>query len=209
MGRYTGPACRLCRREGQKLFLKGARCYMAKCPIEQGQSAPGQHGARRGRKMSDYGQQLRQKQCLRRQFGMQELQFRRFFREALRRKGVTGEILLQLLETRLDNMVYRLGFSASRRAARQFVLHGHIMVNGKVCTIPSMILKVGDTIEVRDRPRSRDLATRCLEAATTQQTPTWVELDRKNFKAELQSIPTREQIAPVVDEQAIVELYSR
>jgi len=209
MGRYTGPACRLCRREGQKLFLKGARCYMAKCAIEQGHPAPGMHGARRGRKMSEYGQQLRQKQCLRRQFGMQELQFRRFFKEALRRKGVTGEILLQLLETRLDNMTYRLGFAPSRRAARQFVLHGHILVNGKVASVPSMILKVGDVVEVRDRPRSRDMAMRSLEAATTQQTPTWVALDRKEFRAELHTIPSREQIAPIVDEQAIVELYSR
>ncbi|MCL1920507.1 MAG: 30S ribosomal protein S4 [Kiritimatiellaeota bacterium] len=209
MGRYTGPACRLCRREGQKLFLKGARCYMAKCAIEQGHSAPGQHGARRSRKISEYGQQLRQKQCLRRQYGMQELQFRRFFKEALRRKGVTGEILLQLLETRLDNMAYRLGFASSRRAARQFVLHGHVLVNGKVASVPSMILKAGDVIEVRDRPRSRDIALRSLEAATTQQTPTWVALDRRAFRAELQSIPTREQIAPIVDEQAVVELYSR
>ena len=209
MGRYTGPACRLCRREGQKLFLKGARCYMSKCAIEQGHPAPGMHGAQRSRKMSEYGQQLRQKQCLRRQFGMQELQFKRFFKEALRRKGVTGEILLQLLETRLDNMVYRLGFASSRRAARQFVLHRHVMVNGRTASIPSMILKVGDVVEVRDRPRSRDMAARSLEAATTQQTPTWVALDRKAFRAELQSIPTREQIAPIVDEQAIVELYSR
>ena len=209
MGRYTGPACRICRREGQKLFLKGARCYMAKCSIEQGTPAPGQHGARRGRKMSEYGEQLRQKQCLRRQFGMQELQFKRFFKEALRRKGVTGEILLQLLETRMDNLVYRLGFASSRRAARQFVLHGHMAVNGKKVSTPSMILKVGDVIEVRDRPRSRDLATRCLEAATTQQTPTWLSLDRKAFRAEILSLPTREQIAPVVDEQSIVELYSR
>ncbi len=209
MGRYTGPACRICRREGQKLFLKGARCYMAKCAIEQGKSAPGQHGARRGRKMSEYGEQLRQKQCLRRQFGMQELQFHRFFEHALRRKGVTGEILLQLLETRMDNLVYRLGFASSRRAARQFVLHGHMMVNGKTVSIPSMILKVGDVIEVRDRPRSRDYATRSLEAATTQQTPAWLSLDKKAFRAEILSLPTREQIAPVVDEQAVVELYSR
>jgi len=191
------------------LFLKGARCYMSKCAIEQGHPAPGMHGAQRSRKMSEYGQQLRQKQCLRRQFGMQELQFKRFFKEALRRKGVTGEILLQLLETRLDNMVYRLGFASSRRAARQFVLHRHVMVNGRTASIPSMILKVGDVVEVRDRPRSRDMAARSLEAATTQQTPTWVALDRKAFRAELQSIPTREQIAPIVDEQAIVELYSR
>ena len=209
MGRYTGPVCRMCRREGQKLFLKGARCYMAKCSIEQGQPAPGQHGARRGRKMSEYGEQLRQKQCLRRQFGMQELQFKRFFKEALRRKGVTGEILLQLLETRMDNLVYRLGFASSRRAARQYVLHGHMAVNGQKVSVPSMILKAGDVIEVRDRPRSRDLATRSLEAATTQQMPTWLSLDRKAFRAEILSIPTREQIAPVVDEQAIVELYSR
>jgi len=209
MGRYTGPACRICRREGQKLFLKGARCYMSKCAIEKGAPAPGQHGSRRGRKMSEFGEQLRQKQCLRRQYGMQELQFKRFFKEAHRRTGVTGEILLQLLETRLDNLVYRLGFAASRRAARQFALHGHIAVNGTTATIPSMILKVGDVIEVRDRPRGRDLAARALEAATTQQTPEWLTLDKKAFRAELISIPTREQIAPVVDEQAIVELYSR
>ena len=209
MGRYTGPVCRICRREGQKLFLKGARCYMAKCAIEQGKPAPGQHGTRRGRKISEYGGQLRQKQSLRRQFGMQELQFKRFFKEALRRKGVTGEILLQLLETRMDNLVYRLGFASSRRAARQFVLHGHMAVNGKKVAVPSMILKVGDVIEVRDRARSRDLATHSLEAATTQQTPAWLALDRKAFRAELLSIPTREQIAPIVDEQAIVELYSR
>ncbi len=209
MGRYVGPVCRQCRREGQKLFLKGARCYMAKCAIEQGTPAPGQHGARRGRKMSEYGEQLRQKQRLRRQFGMQEVNFKRFFKEALRRKGVTGEILLQLLETRVDNLVYRLGFASSRRAARQFVLHGHVAVNGQKVSVPSMILNVGDVIEVRDRTRSRDLATRCLEAATTQQTPEWLALDRKAFRAELLSLPTREQIAPIVDEQAIVELYSR
>ena len=146
---------------------------------------------------------------LRRQFGMQEGQFKRFYKEAMRRKGVTGELLLQLLETRLDNLVYRLGFAPSRRAARQFVLHSHVSVNGKKASVPSMILKVGDVIEVRDRPRSRDLAARSLEAATTQQMPTWLSLDRKAFRAEVLSIPTREQIAPIVDEQAIVELYSR
>lgn len=209
MGRYTGPSCRMCRRAGTKLFLKGARCYMSKCAVEQGHPAPGVHGMRRSRKISEYGHQLREKQKLRRQFGMQEGQFKRFYKEALRRKGVTGEMLLQLLETRMDNLVYRLGFSPSRRAARQFVLHGHMAVNGKKVSVPSMILKVGDVIEVRDRPRSRDLATRSLEAATTQQMPTWLSLDRKAFRAEVLSIPTREQIAPIVDEQAIVELYSR
>lgn len=209
MGRYTGPVCRLCRREGQKLFLKGARCYMSKCAIEKGEPAPGQHGARRGRKMTEYGEQLREKQRLRRQYGMQEMQFRRFFKEALRRQGVTGEVLLQMLETRLDNVIYRLGFATSRRAARQFVLHGHIAVNGRTATIPSMLLSVGDVITVRDRKQSRDAAGLALESATTQQTPSWFNLDRKAFSGELLAIPTRDQIAPIVNEQAIVELYSR
>ena len=137
MGRYTGPVCRQCRREGQKLFLKGARCYMAKCPIEQGTGAPGMHVGRRAKKMSEYGSQLRQKQSLRRQYGMGELQFRRFFEEALRKEGITGENLLQRLEMRLDNIVYRLGMAPSRRAARQFVLHGHVLVNGRKAAIPS------------------------------------------------------------------------
>ena len=209
MGRYVGPVCRQCRREGQKLFLKGARCYMSKCPIEQGKPIPGMHGMRRGRKMSEYGEQLRQKQSLRHQFGMQEGQFHRFFEEALRRKGITGETLLQMLELRADNVVYRLGFAAYRRAARQFVLHGHVQVNGRKISVPSMMLKVGDVIEVRDRERSREIATRSLEAATQQQMPEWITLDRKAFRAEVVAIPTREQIAPIVDEQAIVELYSR
>lgn len=209
MGRYIGPACRLCRREGQKLFLKGARCYMAKCAIEQGAPPPGQHGMRRARKISEYGEQLRQKQRLRRQYGMQELQFKRFFKEALRRKGVTGENLLQLLEVRLDSVVYRLGFAPSRKAARQFVQHGHVAVNGRKANTPSIVLKIGDVIEVRDRPRSRDMASRSLEAATTQQMPEWMSLDRQAFRGEVLAIPTREQIAPIVDEQAIVELYSR
>jgi len=193
-----------------KLFLKGARCYMAKCPIDQGHPPPGMHGMRRARKASsEYGPQLREKQRLRRQYGMQEGQFHRVFVEALRREGVTGEIMLQLIETRLDNIVYRLGFASSRRAARQFVLHGHIAVNGRKATIPSMQIKVGQTVEVRDRPNSRDLAAKCLEAATAQQTPTWLSVDGKAFRGEMLAIPTREQIAPVVDEQAIVELYSR
>jgi len=209
MGRYTGPACRLCRREGMKLFLKGARCYMAKCAIDQGHPPPGMHGQRRARKMSEYGAQLREKQRLRRQYGMQEVQFKRFFREALRRQGVTGELLLQMLELRLDNVAFRLGFAASRRAARQLALHGHLAVNNRTVNVPSMILKVGDVIEVRNRPRSRDLATRTVEAATTQQTPIWLNLDKKAFRGELLAVPTRDQIAPIVDEQAIVELYSR
>ncbi len=209
MGRYIGPACRQCRRGGKKLFLKGARCYMAKCPLEKGDPAPGMHVVRRARKLSEYAEQLRQKQTLRHQFGMQEGQFHRFFEIALRRPGVTGEVLLQMCETRLDNVVYRLGFAPSRRAARQFVRHNHVAVNGHTTNIPSMEMKVGDVVEVRDRPRSRDIATRSLEAATNQQMPTWLSLDRQAFRAEVLSIPTREQIAPIVDEQAIVELYSR
>ncbi len=209
MGRYTGPVCRQCRREGQKLFLKGARCYMAKCPIEQGTGAPGMHVGRRMKKMSEYGSQLRQKQSLRRQYGMGELQFHRFFEEALRKDGVTGENLLQMLEMRLDNVVYRLGFAPSRRAARQFVLHGHILVNDRKAAIPSHVLRVGDVVSVKDAAKSKDAANRSVEAATGAQLPMWVQFDRANLKAEILAIPTREQIAPIVDEQAIVELYSR
>ena len=209
MGRYTGPVCRQCRREGQKLFLKGARCYMAKCPIEQGTPAPGMHVARRAKKMSEYGTQLRQKQSLRRQYGMGELQFHRFFEEAYRREGVTGEILLQLLEMRLDNVIYRLGLAPSRRAARQFVLHGHILVNDRKAAIPSHILKVGDVVTVKDATGSKEAANRSVEAATSAQLPQWMSFDKATLRAEVLAVPTREQIAPIVDEQAIVELYSR
>ena len=209
MGRYTGPVCRQCRREGQKLFLKGARCYMAKCPIEQGTGAPGMHVGRRAKKMSEYGSQLRQKQSLRRQYGMGELQFHRFFEEAYRREGVTGEVLLQLLEMRLDNIVYRLGLAPSRRAARQFVLHGHILVNDRKAAIPSHILKVGDVVTVKDATGSKEAANRSVEAATSAQLPQWMSFDKATLRAEVLAVPTREQIAPIVDEQAIVELYSR
>ena len=209
MGRYTGPVCRLCRREGQKLFLKGARCYRAKCPIDQGTGIPGMHVARRARKMSEYGEQLRQKQALRRQYGMGELQFHRFFEEALRREGVTGELLLQQLELRLDNIVYRLGFATSRKQARQFVLHGHVTVNGRKASIPSMVLSQGDVVAVKDNKKSKDAATLALDAPSQAQMPGWMELDKAALKGTVISIPTREQIAPIVDEQAIVELYSR
>ena len=209
MGRYTGPVCRQCRREGRKLFLKGARCYMSKCPVEKGTGAPGMHVGRRAKKMSEYGTQLRQKQSLRRQYGMGELQFHRFFEEALRREGITGEILLQMLEMRLDNIVYRLGLAPSRRAARQFVLHGHILVNDRKAAVPSMVVKVGDFISVKDTAKSKDAANRSVEAATGAQLPVWMQFDRANLRAEVLAVPTREQIAPIVDEQAIVELYSR
>jgi small subunit ribosomal protein S4 len=209
MGRYIGPSCRICRRAGTKLFLKGARCYMSKCAVEQGHPAPGMHGMRRSRKISEYGHQLREKQKLRRQFGMQEGQFRRFYEKAFRARGVTGENLLQMLELRLDSVIYRMGFAVSRQAARQFVLHKHVTVNGHTANVPSMILKTGDVVVVRDRPRSRDQATRAIETATGRQMPAWISMDAKAFRGEVLAIPTREEIAPVVEEQAIVELYSR
>lgn len=209
MGRYIGPACRLCRREGMKLFLKGARCYTAKCPIDQGKPAPGMHGMRRGRKMSDYGTQLREKQRLRRQYGLQEGQFRGIFNEAMRRRGVTGETMLQLLEMRLDNVVYRLGFANSRAFARQVVRHNHIEVNGRKVNIPSMVLKPGDVVAVRNRPKSKAMATAAFEIASQQQMTTWLRVDGKNLSGEVLSVPTREEIAPTVDEQLVVELYSR
>lgn len=209
MGRYTGPVCRLCRRESMKLFLKGARCYSAKCPIDQGQPAPGMHGARRARKMSDYGTQLREKQRLRRSYGLQEGQFRRVYDEAIRRRGVTGDTMLQLLETRLDNIVYRLGFATSRSYARQFVRHNHVLVNGRKANIPSMVLKPGDVVSVRERPKSAAIATSAFESATQRQMPTWLKVDGKALRGEVLSVPTREEIAPAVDVQLVVELYSR
>jgi len=209
MGRYTGPACRLCRREGMKLFLKGSRCTMAKCPIETGRAVPGMHGQRRGRKLSDYGQQLREKQRLRRQYGLQESQFRLFFARAARRRGVTGEILLQMLESRLDNLVYRLGFAQSRRAARQFISHNHVTVNGRKASIPSMIVKPGSVIQVKSKTGSREAATKSLELAEGRELSPWLARDEKALSGTLVRIPTREEIAPVVDEQLVVELYSK
>jgi len=209
MGRYTGPACKLCRREGMKLFLKGTRCYMAKCPIETGRPAPGMHGQRRGRKPSDYGLQLREKQRLRRQYGLQEKQFKLSFERAARQRGVTGEILLQMLESRLDNLVFRLGFAPSRKAARQYVTHNHVTVNGRKANVPSMILKPGAVVEVRNRPKSREPAARYLEAAEGRTLAPWLTLDAKTFTGTYVRVPTREEIAPIVDEQLVVELYSK
>lgn len=209
MGRYTGPACKLCRREGMKLSLKGTRCSMAKCPIETGRPAPGMHGAGRRRKLSDYGMQLREKQRLRRQYGLQEGQFHLFFSRAARGKDVTGEKLLQLLETRLDNVVYRLGLAASRRAARQFVLHDHVTVNGRRASVPSMNLREGAVVAVKSRPKSKELAGKNLEASEGRPLPPWLTLDTEKLMGTVERIPTREEIAPIVDEQLIVELYSK
>lgn len=208
MGHYSGPVCRLCRREGMKLFLKGDRCNMAKCPIDTGRPAPGMHGAKR-LKPSDYARQFREKQRLKRHFGLRDGQFRVFFHRALQRRGITGDYLLQMLEMRLDNLVYRLGFAPSRSASRQFVLHRHILVNGRNANIPSMILKAGDRVEVKDRKKSREAAKRCLEAMEGKPLSPWLGLDRKNFKGEILHIPTRDEIAPLVNEQLVVELCSK
>jgi small subunit ribosomal protein S4 len=208
MGRYIGPACKRCRRQGIKLFLKGDRCYMAKCPMEQGASIPGPHGGRRPR-LKDYGIQLQEKQRLRNMYGMQEGQFRLFFQRALRARGVTGELLLQALEMRLDNVVYRMGLAPSRRAARQFVRHGHLRVNGIKVNIPSYKVKPGETIQARDVKRSREYSKAHLDAAESRGWPAWLNVDKAEFKAEVLHVPTREEIAPVVNEQLIVELYSK
>lgn len=181
---------------------------MAKCPIETGRNAPGMHGEKRV-KLSEYGKQFREKQRLRRFYGLQDGQFRVFFYKAARRKGITGETLLQMLEMRLDNLVYRLGFVRSRRAARQFVLHGHVQVNQKRANIPAMILKAGDHIDVKDRKKSRELAKRSLDSLEGKPVSPWLLLDRGNFHAEVVHLPAKEEIAPFVDEQLVVELCSK
>ena len=209
MGRYTGPVCRQCRREGKKLFLKGARCYMAKCPIEQGTPAPGMHVARRAKKMSEYGSQLRQKQSLRRQYGMGELQFRRFFQEAERVRGVTGETLLIMLERRLDNVVYRLGFAASRTQGRQMVRHSLVTVNGKKVNVPSFQVKPGDVISLKEKQKKNQLVAYNVQGATRRGLPSWLELDAAAFKGTVKAMPNRDEITMPIQEQLIVELYSK
>jgi small subunit ribosomal protein S4 len=191
-----------------KLFLKGERCYMAKCPVETGRPPPGGMGQRR-RKTSDYGAQLREKQRLRRMYGMREKQFRTFFSRAAMKKGVTGEQLLQMLEMRLDNLVYRFGFAASRAAARQFIRHGHIEVDGKRASVPSMILKAGQVVQVCDKEKSRNMAKQSMENAESRGVSAWLTLDTKNYRGEIQQIPSRDDIALPINEQLVVELYSK
>lgn len=191
-----------------KLFLKGDRCFMAKCAIEQGKAPPGMHLQRRS-KLSDYGVQLREKQRLRRMYGMQEGQFRRFFHRAARQSGITGENLLQMLELRLDNIVFRMGFAPSRQAARQFVRHGHVQINGRKALTPSTILKLGDVVNVYDKASSKDLANQWVEMAESRGLVPWVQVDRNQLKGEIKHIPSRDEIAPIVNEQLIVELYSK
>ncbi len=208
MAKYRGPVCRLCRREGEKLFLKGTRCMTEKCAIERRSYPPGQHGQGRQR-VSEYRAQLREKQKLRRIYGLLERQFRGVFGRAERRTGITGDHLLKLLECRLDNVVYRLGFASSRKEARQFVNHGHLLVNGRKTDVASYTVKAGDILEVR--PKSREIVSvlAALDAVEGRGIPAWLELDRAAFKGTVRGIPTKEEIQLPVNEQLVVELYSR
>lgn len=208
MARYTGPSCRLCRRENMELYLKGDRCYTDKCAIKRRNYPPGQHGQARV-KISSYGVQLREKQKVRRIYGLLEKQFRSYFAEADRLKGVTGENLLSLLERRLDNVVYRLGFASSRIESRQLVRHGHFTINGRKVNIPSIQLKSGDVIELRVKSRKVASINDSLEAVVRRGIPQWLELDRDNFKGTLKGLPVREDITTPIQEQLIVELYSK
>ena len=208
MARYTKSACRLCRRENLKLFLKGERCYTEKCAIDRRNYAPGQHGQNR-RKFSDYGAQLREKQKVKRLYGLLESQFRNTFKEADRQKGITGEVLLFLLERRLDNAVYRLGFANSRDEARQLVRHNHFSVNQSKVNIPSYLVKPGDVIEVREKSKKVVRIQEALEGVARRGTPQWLELDKDQMKGSVKSMPTREEITIPIQEKLIVELYSK
>lgn len=211
MGRHIGPVCVLCRREGEKLFLKGERCYTPKCAIERRNFAPGQHGPTPSfrRKTSEYAPQLREKQKARRTYGVFEKQFRRYFHEAEKAEGVTGAALLQLLETRFDNVVYRLGFGASRKQARQLIVHRHFRVNGKKANVPSYILKPGDEIAVDESSRKSPYFQQVAKENKRRAPVEWLELDAANFSAKVLSVPSRKQIDTALNEQLIVEFYSR
>lgn len=206
MARYTGPVCRQCRREGIKLFLKGDKCYSDKCPVSRRAYAPGQHGQSR-KKLSNYGAQLREKQKARRIYGILETQFRSYYEKAERKRGVTGENLLKVLESRLDNVVFRLGFAASRPEARQLVRHGHFTVNGKKVNIPSFQVKVGDVITVKDSSRSSEKFKGLADVAKT--TPQWLSVDMDKLEGKVVAEPKREDIDIPVQETAIVEFYSK
>ena len=208
MARYYGAVCRLCRREGEKLFLKGDRCYSSKCALERRDTAPGQHGRNRGR-MSEYKLQLREKQKARRTYGIMEKQFRQMFQNADKKKGITGENLLVALETRLDSVVYKAGFAASKSEARQFVVHCHFLVNGRTVNIPSYILKIGDVITVKERSRKLDRINMAIAGSSGRTIAEWIEADHKNFSATVKALPVRQQIAQSIKEQLIVELYSK
>ncbi|AAS81643.1 30S ribosomal protein S4 [Thermus thermophilus] len=209
MGRYIGPVCRLCRREGVKLYLKGERCYSPKCAMERRPYPPGQHGQKRARRPSDYAVRLREKQKLRRIYGISERQFRNLFEEASKKKGVTGSVFLGLLESRLDNVVYRLGFAVSRRQARQLVRHGHITVNGRRVDLPSYRVRPGDEIAVAEKSRNLELIRQNLEAMKGRKVGPWLSLDVEGMKGKFLRLPDREDLALPVNEQLVIEFYSR
>lgn len=209
MARYKDANCKLCRREGQKLFLKGARCFSDKCAYDRRAYPPGQHGQGFRRKMSEYGLQLREKQKVRRIYGILEQQFRNYFEKAERAKGITGENLLVMLECRLDNIIYRLGFAPSRKAARQLVLHKHFMVNGRTVNIPSFQIKPKDVIKVRERSANLDIIHEALKATGRGTDLAWLRLDKAKLEGELLELPRREDIPVMAQEQLIVELYSK
>jgi len=209
MARYIGPVCRLCRREGMKLFLKGERCYTDKCAIEKRNVPPGQHGRGRRQKIVGYGVQLREKQKVKRTYGVLENQFRRYFEAADRQKGITGELLLQALERRLDNVIYRLGFATSRAQARQLVRHGHFTVNGRKVDIPSYPVRAGETVAVRTTSGQNPTILHAMEEVKGRGIPEWLLLDADKKAGTVSSLPTREQINLPVQEQLIVELYSK
>ena len=208
MARYTGPACKLCRREGKKLFLKGDRCYTGKCALERRSYAPGQHGQNR-KKTSEYGLQLRAKQSARRYYGVSEGQFHKYFLMAERKEGVTGTNLLQLCESRLDNIVYTAGFASSRAQARQLVNHAHVTVNGSKVDIPSYLVKVGDVIAVKDTSKSTDEFKTLVESNASRPVPKWIDADSAAMTAKVVAVPEREEIATPVEEHLIVEFYSK
>jgi small subunit ribosomal protein S4 len=209
LARYTGSVCRICRRENLKLFLKGDRCYSDKCAFDRRGYPPGQHGQGRRRKVSDYGIQLREKQKVKRMYGLSEKQFRLFFKRADSHKGITGTNLLVQLERRLDNVVYRLGFVNSRSQGRHFVLHNHFLVNGKRVNIPSYQIGVDDIVEVREKSRKIKSIEDALEAVVRRGLPQWLDLEKDNYKGVIKSFPVREDITMPIQEQLIVELYSK
>ena len=209
MARYTDSSCRLCRREGLKLFLKGDRCYSEKCAFERRGYAPGDHGQAHKKQRSDYGVQLREKQKLKRLYGLLEKQFRGYFEKADQQKGITGTNLLVFLERRLDNMIFRMGLANSRVEARQLISHGHFLINGKPVNIPSYLLKAGDEVSVKEGSRKITRVLEAMETVARRGVPHWLELDKENFKASIKMLPVREDLTMPVQEQLVVELYSK
>jgi small subunit ribosomal protein S4 len=209
MGRYIEASCRLCRRERQKLFLKGTKCFTEKCPVERRGYPPGQHGQGRRQKISEYGVQLREKQKIRRMYGLMEDQFRNYFEKALRQSGRTGETLVKMLERRLDNVVYRMGFAPSRKAGRQLIVHGHLLVNNKAVNIPSFLLNAGDTVQVREKSKKMEMIHASMKRVKDSAMPSWLSLDKAAMVGTFLTVPERADIPLNANEQLVVELYSK